>query len=64
MSQQEKLLKPQAKQRLDTLAVRRIEKARADLLRQAGAEITNTVAKLNQRAEKEKETARELSLEK
>ena len=50
----DKQLRPamlQEKQRLDKLADKRLREARTDLLSQAGAEITATVAKLNLPAE-------------
>lgn len=59
MSQQDKGFRPQEKQRLDTLAGKRLQQAKADLLKQAGIEITTTVARLNQQAKVENDKARE-----
>ena len=61
MSPQEKRPDLQKKQSLDTLAGKRLQQAKYDLLRQAGVEITTTVAKLNQQAiaEKARETSKD-----
>ncbi|KAA3644899.1 MAG: hypothetical protein DWQ07_15975 [Chloroflexi bacterium] len=41
------------KQRLDTLAGKRLQQAKAELLRQAGAEIISSVSQINQAAPKD-----------